>query len=175
MALIAVHAVIDIIWIAAVRLGQLRLVRMAARALKNCVVVWIRMTGGTHSVCVAMIHREPGVAERCAGPSRGVVAGRAGCCENGWRGLMDRIRRSSIIRRVAAVTICRKSRVVVVYMTTGACHLYVETCQRKTGCAVVEFSVGPHGGVMAEIAGSGKPDLNMVNRGGRGVVILQVA
>jgi len=175
MALIAVHAVIDIVWVAAMRLGQPRLVRMATRALENEVVAWIRVAGGTNAVGVAVIHWEPGVIKRGSEPACSRVTGQAGCCKDGWRGLVDRIRSSSIIRGMATIAIRRESGVVVVYVATGARHLNVVTRQREGGGVVVECSIGPQSGVMAQIASRGKPDLNMVNRRGSCIVILHMA
>ena len=88
---------------------------------------------------------------------------------------MNRIRGGIVIRFVAAVAIRREGGVVVVHMATGAGNLYVETRQRKGAGVVIEFSVNPQSSVMTQIAGRGKPDLNMVNRRGRRIVILHVA
>jgi len=148
---------------------------MAARALENQVVAWTRVAGGANAVSIAVINVKPGVVKRGSEPARSRVTCQAGGCKDGRRGRMDRTRSCSIIRRVAAVAIRRKGGVVVVDVATGAGHLHVETRQRKGGGVVVECSVGPKSGVMTQIAGRGKPDLNMVNRRGRRIVILHVA
>lgn len=175
MALVAIHAVVHV----PAHVRVLEIVRVpapvATRTLENHVVVRIRVAGGTDTVSVAVIHVKPGVVESCAGPRSSVVASHACRCEDGRRGLVDRIRCCSIIRRMAAVAIRRESGVIVVYMATGASHLHVETRQREGCGAMVEFPVGPQSGVMTQIASRGKPDLNMINRRGRRIVILQMA
>jgi len=149
MALVTVHAVVHIP--ADVRVMEIVRVPapMATRALENRVVGWTRVAGGTNAVSIAVINVEPGVVERCAGPCSRVVTSRASSCENSWRGLMDWIGSSSIIRGMAAVTIRREGGVVVVHVATGAGHFRVKARQREGGRAVIELAVGPHDRVVA--------------------------
>ena len=51
----------------------------------------------------------------------------------------------------------------------------MRVCQRESGRAVIEFAVGPADRVVAAFASSRESHLDVVQRGGRGVVILQVA
>src|ERR1700680_2547647 len=69
VTLIAVHAVINIVGVAGMPLGQRRWVRMASRALKNRIVRGIRVAGSAHAVGPAMIQVEPGVIKDGTGPS----------------------------------------------------------------------------------------------------------
>ncbi len=176
MALIAIHTVIDIIWIALVPRIGLGL-GVAICALEDRIVVRIRMTDRAHSVSgvASMVQGEPRVVERCPRPRSCVVASCAGGCENSWRSAMHRVRRGIVIRFVAAVAIRRKRGVVVIHVTAGAAHLRVEASQRKRGRAVIKLAVGPESSVMAELAGRRETDLDVVDRSGCRVVIVQVA
>jgi len=175
MTLVTIHAVVDIP--AHVRVMEIVGVPapMASGTLENRVVGRTCVAGGAHAVSIAVINVEPGVVERCAGPGSRVVTSRASSCENCWRGGMDRIGSSSIIRRMTAIAIRREGGVVVVYMATGAGHFHVKARQREGSRVVVELAIGPDNRVVAKIASRGKPDLNMVNRRGGRIVILQMA
>ena len=175
MALVAVHAVVDIP--ADVRVTEIVRVpaAMAARALENRVVAGIRVASRAHTVSVPVGHWEPGMVERCPRPRRCVVASRAGGRENGWRRCMNWIRGGVVVGLVAAVACGRKRGVVVIYVTCGAGDGRMESRQRKHRRAVIKLAVGPQRGVVAELAGRGEAYLDVVNRGGCRVVIVQVA
>jgi len=174
VALVAVHAVVYIP--ADVRVTEIVRVpaAMAARALENRVVAGIRVASRAHTVSVPVGHWEPGMVERCARPCRCVVASRAGGRKNGRRRFVNWIRGGVVVCLVATVAGCRKRGVVVIYVTSRAGDSRVESGQRERGGAVVKLAVGPQRGVMAELAGRGEAYLDVVNRGGRRVVIVQV-
>lgn len=96
MALIAVHAVIDIIWIALVRRIGLGLA-VAVCALEDRIVTRIRVAGRADTVSAPVVHREPGMVERRPRPCRGVVARRAGRGENGGRRGVNWIRGAAVV------------------------------------------------------------------------------
>lgn len=65
-----------------------------------------------------MCWREPGVIERCTGPTRGRVTSRAGSWEPG--GCMVRVCGVLVIDLVTPVAVCRQRRVVIVYVAIDA-------------------------------------------------------
>lgn len=144
MALIAIHTVIDIVWIALVSRIRLGL-GVAVCAFEDRIVVRIRMADRAHSVggVASMVHWEPGVVERCPGPCRCVVASNARRGEDGRCSLVNRVSGAIVIGLVAPVAIRRKRGVVVIYVAAGAGHLRVETGQRKRRRAVIKLAVGP--------------------------------
>lgn len=143
MALIAIHAVIHIP--ADVRVLEIGRVptSVATRALENRVVARIRVAGGAHSVGAAVVHREPGMVERCPRPRRCGVTSRAGGGENGGRCFMNRIRGGVVVGLVATVAGGRKRGVVVVYVTSGAGYGRMESGQGERRGAVIKLAVGP--------------------------------
>ena len=146
---------------------------VAIRALENRIVVRIRVTNRTHSIgsISPVTYCEPGVVEHRSAPCRCVVASGARGCENSRRSAMHRVRRGIVIRFVAAVASRREADVVVIYMATGAGHLGVKASQReRRHRTVIKFAVGPSRGVVAELASRGESYLDVVNRGGSGVV-----
>ena len=171
MALIAVHAVIDIIWIALVARIRLGLA-MTICALKDGVVVRIRVARGANPGGVTMIYVPPRVVKSRAGPCRRVVASSASGRKDGRRRFMDGIGGAVVVHGVAAVTIGWQRRVVVVHMAAGTGHLDVETSKRINRIVVVKRRVGPESGVMAELTCGGKAYLYVVDRRSRVVVIL---
>jgi hypothetical protein len=174
MALIAIYAVIDIIWIALVCSVGLGL-GMAICTLKNCVVVRIRVAGRAHTVSVPVIWREPRVIKRGSSPCRCVVARSASRGENRRRSLMNRIGRAIVIGFVAAITVCRECGVVVIYVAIGTGDLNVEASQGKYRRIVIKLPVGPECGVMTQLTGRGETHLDVVNRSRCRVVILKMA
>jgi len=175
VALIAVHAVIDIpTYVRVMEIGRVA-ASMASCALKNGVVTRIGVAGRAHSIGAAVAHGPPSVIERSSRPSRGGVAGCTSRREHRRRGRMDRTVRRQVIRFMAAVTVSWQRRVVVVHMTIGAGHLRVESGQRKRCCVVVERAVRPQSGVVAYLAGCREAHPNVVYRCGRGVVVVQMA
>ena len=125
MTLIAIHAVIDIIWIALMCRIGLRLA-VAICALEDRIVGGIGVAGRANTISAAVGYRPPGMVERCAGPRRGVVARCASCRENGWRGFMNRIRGRVVVCLVASVAGRWKCGVVIVDVAGGAGDLRVE-------------------------------------------------
>jgi hypothetical protein len=175
VALVTIHAVIDIP--ADVRVTEIGRVPapVATRALENRVVARIRVAGRAHTVSVPVGHWEPGMVERCPCPCRCIVASRAGGRENSGRRFMNWIRGGVVVGQVATVTGRRKRGVVVIYVAKGAGYGGMKSGQRERGGAVVKLSVGPQRGVMAELAGRGETYLDVVDRRGCRVVIVQVA
>ena len=119
MTLVAVHAVVHIAADALVIGIRLRL-RMAIRALEDAVIVRVRMAGGTHAACVAMIGGEPCVIKcrsRPCGCAMARLAGSGKACSD-----VVRIGRALIIGFVARIAIGRDRSVVVVHVAIGAGH-----------------------------------------------------
>ena len=103
--------------------------RVTVRALEHAVVVWIGMAGRTHSIRSAVVHGEVGVIEDGIQPGGGRMAGRATGRES--RRHVVRIGRSLVIDSVAAVTIRRQRRVVIVHVAAGAGHFGVRPGERE--------------------------------------------
>ena len=175
MALVAVHAVIDIP--ADIRVLEVGCVAaaMATRALKNGVVVRIGVAGGAHAVGIAVIHGKPGMVESGSRPRRGGMAGCARRREHGRGRGVNRVRGRRVIRFMAAVTIGGERRVIVVHMAIRAGHRRVRASEREGRGAVIEGAIRPQCGVVAELAGRWEAYLNMVYRRSRVVVVIQVA
>ena len=175
MALVTVHAVIDISRDAGmprIRLGR----RVAVRALKHGIVVRVRMARGANPVCIAVVHREPRVVERRPEPTGRRVARGA----SGWkpcRGVI-RIRGALIVRLMARVAICRRSREDPSDVAEVARHVHMRARQRKRRGAVIEGRVQPgrcgvaHGAILRITQG------HVIRHTGVGcgvVVVLRVA
>ncbi len=79
MAVVAIHAVVDIPAYAAMIVVRIRL-RVTVRALKHAVVIRIGMTGRAHSIRSAVVHGEVRVIEGRIEPRGGRMAGRT----RGW-------------------------------------------------------------------------------------------
>ena len=117
MALVAVHAVVDIAADApmiaiGVRLG------VAIRALEDGVGRRIGMTRRTDAIRIAMIHWEPRVVESRAQPTGGCVTGGTSRRESSRHVIW--VVRSLVIGLVTAEAIGGDCRVVVVHMTACA-------------------------------------------------------
>ena len=176
MALIAIYAIINIpVDACVVRVGLC--LSVTIRALENCVVVRIRVADRAYSVggVVSMVHGEPRVIKSGSSPSRCVVARSASRGENRRRSLMNRIGCAIVIGFVAAIAVCRKCRVVVIYVTARTRDLNVEASQREGCRVVIKLPIGPQCGVVTQLTGRGEAHLNMVNRSCRRVVILKMA
>jgi len=175
MALIAVHAVIDISsHVRVVEIGGVA-AAMAIRALKNGVVIRIGVAGRADAVGATMIHGPPRVVKSRSRPGAGGVASGTSCRKHGRRGSVDWIRRREVIRFMAAVAIGRQRRVVVIYMAARAGHLRVETSQGKRGCVVIEGAIRPQRRVVTYLTRRRESHLNMVDGRRRVVVVVQVA
>ena len=149
MALVAVHAVVDIARHS--RVIGVRLRRcVAVRALENRVVVRIRVASGANAVGVSVVHWEPRVIERCAEPVRRnprCMARCAGCREAGRS--MIRIRRPVVIGGMAGVAIRRRSRKYAVDVAQITRHCRVWPLQWKRRVVVIERCIEPRRGRVA--------------------------
>jgi len=92
---------------------------VAVCALEHRIVIRVCVTRCAHPIRAAVVHREVSVIKRRTRPGRGVVAGGTGRREPG--GLVIRVGRPVVIGSVAAITVGRQRRVIVVYMTAIAC------------------------------------------------------
>jgi len=100
MALVAIHAVVNIpAHIGVAELGSV-VIAVATRALEDRVVVSIRVASRADSIRVAVIHVEPGVIECGSRPGCRCVARVASRGEAGR--LVVRIRRAVVVGQVAA-------------------------------------------------------------------------
>lgn len=178
MALIAVDAVVYVSLDALVITVSLGL-GVAIGALEDRVVVRIRVAGGAHSVGIAVIDRERcvlGMIEGCVEPVRGVVARLAGRGEELRLGGVPRIGGVVVVSLVAANAGGRKRCVVVV--DVAVCALPrgngMRTRQGKRSVVVIESGIGPHRGVVAQIALLWESGGNMVGIRGS-LIVLQMA
>jgi len=143
MALVAIHAVVDV----AVDAGMLRIRlrrRVAIRALKHGVVRRVRVAGGADAVSASMVHRKPGVIEGCAQPIRGDP-----CCVAGGTGRRKpcrdviRVRRPVVIGLVARIAIGWRPDEHTADMATGAGHVDVWALEGEWRGVVVENGAKP--------------------------------
>lgn len=117
---------------------------VAGRALKDGVVIRVRVAGRANAVGVSVVHREPRVIESCVEPVRcnpRRVAGRAGRREAG-RGMV-RIRRPVVVSRVAGVAIGRRSSKDAVNVAQIARHRRVCALQWERRAVVIERGTEP--------------------------------
>lgn len=123
-----------------------------------------------------MIHGEPSVIERRAGPGRrGVARGTIRWRKCGSGCGVVRIRCAIVIYSVATVAIGRQRRKVVVHVaarTRNRCS--VKTSQWERRCVVIKRRRLPHRGRVAQSAVCWEPDLRVV-RTRRALVVSQVA
>ena len=130
------------------------------------------MAGGTNTIGSAVGGIEPGMVERCSCPATRRMAE---CASRGKaRGHMVRIVRSLILRLVAAITIGRQGRVIVVHVTIRTRNLGVKTRQWERSIVVIERCWRPPRGAVADIALLWDPRCHVV-RVVRIVVIRQMA
>ena len=96
---------------------------------------------------------------------------RKSCCD------VVRIRRVLIVGLVAAVAVRRKSRVVVVDMAihTVPRRHRVRARQRKCRGVVIERAIRPGDSVVAQLTSRRKPQLRVVHRRSRSVVVVLMA
>ena len=159
MTAVAIHAVVHVPADALMlRVGLV--LRMAVRALEDAVVVWIRVADRAHSTRSAMFHVEPRVSKRCIQPAAGRMASGAGCGEP--RRNMVRTRRGAVILGMAAITVGRQRRVVVVHVATGTGHGVVRSREGEAGVVVIERGLRPGRRVVADVALLRKPDGDVV-------------
>lgn len=159
MALIAVHAVVDISADSPVIRVRLRL-GMAVGALKDCVITRIGVARGAHASRVAVIGWKVSVVECGPRPGRGRMTRLARCRKS--RGLMIWICRIVVVRLMAANAGRRQRRVVVIDVTAGARRGCMRSRQWECGRIVVERRRNPCSGIVADLALLRKPDLRMI-------------
>ena len=170
MALVAIHAVVDISAdISMVGVGVS--FGVAVRALKNAVVTCVGMAGGAYPVGIAVVYVEPGVIENSAQPTGRGMAGGAGRGETS--GDVVRVIGSLVFGFVTAVAVGRKGCVVVVHVTVCASHARVRTSQRERCVVVIERGRGPGGRVVTDVALLREPDRNVI-RIGRTLEVFEV-
>lgn len=129
------------------------------------------MAGGAYPIGVAVVYVEPGVIKGCAQPTRVGVAERAGrgkTCSH-----VIRIVGSLIVDFMAAVTVCRQGRVIVVHVTIRARDRGVRADQGEGRVVVVEGRRTPPGRAVANVTLLREAHRDMV-RVGRALKILQV-
>jgi len=73
-----------------------------------------------------------------------------------------RVRRAAVVLRMAAETVGRQRRVVVVHVATGTGNGGVSAGQRETRVVVIERCLGPGGRVMADVTLLREPDRHVV-------------
>lgn len=121
MALVAVHAVVDV----PTDIGMIEIrsiiVAVATGALEHRVVTRVRMAGRANAVRIPVIHVEIRMVERGSRPGGGGMARIAGCREAGR--LVIRIGRPVVVRGVAAIASGRQCRVVVIHVALRAGHI----------------------------------------------------
>ena len=115
MALVAIHAVVNIpAHVGVAELGSV-VIAVATRALEDRVVVSIRVASRADSIRVAVIGWKPRIVECRTSPRRGGMARSTGRRESCRRVIW--VRCVLVVGLMASVTIGRQSRVVVVYVT----------------------------------------------------------
>jgi len=140
-------------WI--IRAGEVGLMA-AITVCRECRVVVVGVARGTGNGGVRAGKRERSVVviEGRRGPAAGGVTDRAVSREAGrdviWVG------GSGEVFLVAAVTTCRQSCVVIVYVARGTSHCGVCAGERKRRVAVIESGRRPCRGVVTRDAGGGK-------------------
>ena len=174
VALVAVHAVIDIPADALMDLVRLAL-GVAVRTLKDGVVIRVRVARGAHSICPAVIDIPPGMVEHGAAPAVRVVTGVAGrgeACR-----LVVRICCAVVVGRVTGIAERSCDVVVAVDVAVGTLprRHRVLSGQRPPGCGVVERTVHPVDGVVADLACRREIGRDVVHGRLRVVVIVLVA
>ena len=172
VALVAVHAVVDI----PTNVGMLEIgcviVAVATGALEHGVVARVRVAGCANTVCVAVIRREVSVIERGSGPAGRGVAGIASRREAS--GLVIGIRGPVVIRLVTSIAGRWQRRVVVVHVALHAGHVRrVISRQRESRRVVIEGGARPirgRPGGVASVASCREAD-GRVRRAIRAVVV----
>lgn len=172
MALIAVHAVIDIPRNA--RMQRIRLPRrVTVGALENGKIVRVGVACGANAVCVPMIHGEPRVVKRGARPTRSRVARRASSGET-CRGVI-RIRSAGIISLVTRIAVRRRPGENTSHVAQVASNCCVCAGQRKGRVVVIEGGVEPRRRGVANRAIGGVAQRHVIRYGAaerRGVVVV---
>jgi hypothetical protein len=146
MAVVAVHAVVDIVAYASVIRVRLRL-EMAIRTAEYLVVVRVRMAGTADAVRPPVVGRKPRMIERRAQPRGRRMTGAARRRE-GRRGVI-RIGRAAVLGGVARITVSRCSGKTSVYVAQRAGSSRVLTGQSESGSRMIEGSPLPGCGCMA--------------------------
>ena len=175
MALVAVHAVIDVSTNTLMVPIGLAL-GVAVRALENRIVIRVRVARRTHPVGIAVTDRKRRilrVIERSVQPVRGAVTTLARRREE------LRLRRVSGIGRVLVVGLVatdagrRQRREIVINVTVRAKNLRMLTRQRET--RVIERAMRPQHCVVAQLTLQRELGRDVIHRRDRGVISCLVA
>ena len=178
VALVAIHAVVniplDVVVVEIVRVPT----AVATGALENRVVIRIDMAGRTHSIGVAMVDRELRVLrviERRVQPVSSVMTVLARRREELRLRGMPRIRGVVVVSLVAADAGRRQVGVIVVDVAVGARAWWngMGAGQRPAGLRVIELAIRPLDGVVALFAGG--REARVRHRTLRVVVVVLVA
>ena len=111
--------------------------------------------------------------ERRSCPGAGCVARLAGCRKSSCRvvGIIGAL----IIRLMAAIAGGRKTRIVIVYVAVRAGNGNVGAGKRKRRVVMIKRALAPSHGVVADFAGCGKTQLNVIHRRQRIAVVRLMA
>ena len=159
MALITIHAVVDVSGhVGVLEIGRI-VPAVASRALKDCVIIRVGMTRGADAIGVAVRDREGRVLrviEGGARPGGCVVAVLARVGEELRLGRVARIGGVVVVSLMASDAGGRKGGVVVVDVAFGTLpwRNRMGSRQRESGVVVIESRVGPDGRVVTQLAGS---------------------
>jgi hypothetical protein len=144
MALITIHAVVNIPADARVIEIGGDPASMALSALEDRIVSGIRVAHGAHAArgIFTVSQGEISMVEHRAGPGRCGVASGTSCRESGCR--VGRIRCAVVVYRVAPVTSDRKRRIVVVHVAARTWNRRgVIASQWESSRVVIENRAGP--------------------------------
>jgi len=172
VALVAINAVVDVAAHALmVRIGGS--LRVAIRALEDCVVTWIGVAGCTNPRRATMVGIEPGMVERRACPPGNHLMAGLAC---GWESsrYVVRIVRGLVLGFVTRIAIAWNRGVVVVHMAARARNASVRAHQWESCVVVVERGRLPRGRAVANVALQRKSAGDVI-RIGRGLVVRQMA
>ena len=136
MALVAIHAVVDVPIHALMVLVRIGL-GVAIRALKHCIVARVCVASRTDSGGAAVPHIEPGMVEDRARPPGDYLVARLAGCGKARRDVI-RIVRTLVFHSVTRIAVGWKRSVIVVHVATSAYDLYVCSYQWKRRIVMVE-------------------------------------
>ena len=160
VALIAVHAVVDVP--THIGMTEIRriIVAMATGALEDRVVTRVGMAGCANTIRVAVVCREIRVIEGRSRPARGGVAGIARGREASR--LVIGIGGPVVVSGMATIASGRQCRVVVVHVALRAGHVgCVITGQRESRVVVIKRCALPVREIVAGITGGREADGRM--------------
>ena len=164
MARIAINAVIHV----AVHTAMFRVrrrCRVATRALKDRIVVGIRVASAANPIRIAVIDVEERVKLR--GQVRRHPCGGGVTCVAGRRPprrAVIGVGGFVVVRNVAAGTDHGQAGVVIVHMAARARDAHVGAGERKGGVVVIKHPLAPSKGVVADLASRRKAQLYVIYR-----------